>query len=84
MDLVEATLKKNIVSGPAAGCVHYCRMGTFFFILPPQKIVGQNFIIFLPKKKKGNKKLILRPPPGHNFGHPLDRKQTFFKGGLSV
>ena len=68
--LNEATLKKNIVSGPGAGCVYYYRMGTFFFILPPKKVFGQNFIIFLPKKKrKGKKKQLC---------HPLDRKQTFF------
>ena len=37
-------------------------------------------IIFLPPKH-GRKRFCGRPT-GHNFGHPLDRKQTFFKGGL--
>ena len=52
-DIDEATLKKNIVSGPAAECVYYCRMGTFFFHFALKKKIGQNFIIFLPKKKRG-------------------------------
>ena len=42
----QATFKKKIVSGPAAGCVYYCRIGI---------ILGQNFIIFLQKKKKKKK-----------------------------
>ena len=27
--------------------------------------------------------IICGRPSGHNFGRPLDRKQTFFKGGLT-
>ena len=42
--IYQATLKKNIVSCPAAGC--YITAECFF---------GQNFIIFLPIKKKKNK-----------------------------
>ena len=39
---------------------------SFFFV--------KNFNIFLKKKEKKN----CGRPTGHNFGHPLDRKQTFF------
>ena len=42
---------------------------------------GQDFIILLPKKKTEKKDFCGRPT-GHNFGHPLHRKHTFFKGGL--
>ena len=44
-----------------------------------------NFSSFLtPKKRKERgKKRICGRPSGHNFGHPLDRKHFFFKGGLS-
>ena len=40
----------------------------------------KNFNIFSPNNN--NKKRYCGRPTGHNFGHPLDRKQTFFKGGL--
>ena len=53
--------------------------GNFFFILP--FFGGKIFIIFLPKmkdKNEGQKNCSHRT--GHNFGHPLDRKQTLFKG----
>ena len=48
----QATLKKNIVSGPAAGCVYYCRMGTFFFHFAPKKLFVK-ISSFSYKKKKG-------------------------------
>ena len=82
----KATLKKKIVSGPAAGCVYNCRMGTFFFHFappPPKKIMVKISLFSYQKKKKGKKEFCDRPT-GHNFGHPLDRKQTFFKGGLTI
>ena len=82
-DIDEATLKKNIVSGPAAECVYYCRMGTFFFHFALKKKIGQNFIIFLPKKKRGRwEQRFCGRPTGHNFGRLLDRKQFFFKCDL--
>ena len=40
----------------------------------------KNIIIFLLERKK--EKQILLPPDWPQFSHPLDRKQTFFKGGL--
>ena len=77
---IRPPLKKKIVYGPAAGCVYYCRMGTFFFILPPKNSFGQNFIIFSPTTttKNGKKRRFCSRLTGHNLGHPLDRKQTFF------
>ena len=51
----KATLNKNIVSGPAAGCVYYCRMGTLFSHFAQKNFFCHNFIIFLPKEKKGKK-----------------------------
>ena len=39
-------------------------------------LLFQNIIIFVQKKKKN-----CGCPTGHIFGHPLDRKQTFFRGG---
>ena len=45
-------------------------------------LTGEISVIFSQKKKK--KKKIGGRPSGHYFGHPLDRKQTFFKGGLII
>ena len=68
---IKATLKKNIVSGPAARCVYNCRMGTFFFILPPKKSFGQ-------KKKKDFAAARLATISATRWtGNKL-----FFKGGL--
>ena len=39
-------------------------------------------VIFLPKEKEKNGRgggEIFGRPCGHNFGHPLDRKQTLFQ-----
>ena len=54
---------KNVVSGPAAGWVYYCRMGTFIFILP---------FFFLQKchtkkREKNGRNKILRPPDWPQF-----------------
>ena len=56
----------------------------FFPLLPFFAIFCccKQIIIFLPKKKE--KKKSLGCPTGHNFGHPLDSKHTFFKGGLNM
>ena len=86
----QATLKKNIVSGPAAGCVYYFRMGTFFFSFCPKQhfffsfCPKQHFLVkissFSYQKKKGQKKKrFCDRPTGQNFSHPLDRKQTFLR-----
>ena len=42
-------------------------------------------VFFLPKKRSGGGggERICGCPSGHIFGDPLDRKQTFFKGGLT-
>ena len=71
----QATLKKNVVSGPAAGCVYYCRMGILFFILPKKNISSFSY---KKKKKEKKRERFGGRPTGHNFGHPLDRKQFFF------
>ena len=56
--------------------------GDFSFMFANKKrFFPQMDNIFLPKKKKCQKK---GRPTGHNFGHPLDRKQTFFMDILSV
>ena len=61
----KVALKKYFVSGPAAKCVYYCRMGTFFFILP-KKIFWVKISSFSWEKKRGKKK-ILRPPDWPQF-----------------
>ena len=77
-----ATLKKNVVSGPAPGEDITAEWEAFFFFFFPKKrFFFKKFQSFL--KKWGKKKNYGRPT-GHNFGHPLDRKQTFFKGGLAL
>ena len=76
----KASLKKKSVSGGPAGCLKKGRLETFFF----------NFSFFFfffsksgqyfptkPKKKKEKKRKNCGRPTGHNYGHPLDRKQTF-------
>ena len=45
-------LKKNSVSGPAAGCVYNCRMGTFFFHFAPPKNVWVKISSFSYKKRR--------------------------------
>ena len=67
-----------------------CRvLGTLFSIFnspppPPKKkkiLFFLNSVFFLPKKKRKEreKQKSCGCPNGHNFGHPLDRKQTFLR-----
>ena len=77
-----ATLKKNIVSGPAAGCVYYCRMGTFFFHFAPKIFFWSKFHHFLTNKKKGEKKEDFAAARLATIS--ATRWTGFFKGGLSV
>ena len=76
---LEATLKKSCFwwSGrvsilPRTGnffvCGHFCNV-----------FVVKNCIIFFHKKRG-----FCGHPTDHNFSHPLDRKQTFFKSGLTA
>ena len=58
-------------------------MGTFFFILPFLFFLSKISIFSYKKKEEGKKRYCGRLT-GHNCGHPLDRKQTFFKGVLTV
>ena len=60
--------------------------GNFFFQFPIKKKKRSKIFSFsLTKKKLEEKKeRNCGRPSSHNFGHPLDRKQTFFKGGLSI
>ena len=56
-DVTKAILKKNSVSGVAAGWFKKVRMGTFFFIFAKKNFSPKMDNIFLPKKKiKGKKK----------------------------
>ena len=75
-----AILKKNSVSGVAAGWLKKVRMGTFFFIFAKKKRNPKMDNIFLPNQKKKNHKKKSGLPTGFNNGHPLDRKQKFFLG----
>ena len=55
------------------------RLDTFFFfsfLKKKKKKKKKKDNIFLPLKKNVNEKC--GRPTGHNFGHPLDRKQNFF------
>ena len=54
--------------------------GDFFFSFLQKKLV-----FFFPKMENTKKKNVKKKkncghPTGHNFGHPLDRKHTFFYG----
>ena len=76
-----ATLKNNVVSGPAAGWLYYCRMGTWFFHFANFFFFWggcQNFIIFLPKKK------ILRPPDWPQFRPPAGQETIFLRVALVI
>ena len=44
----------------------------------------QHFLhhFYTEKKIFKKKRRFCGLPTGHNYGHPVDRKQTFFKGGL--
>ena len=57
--------------------------GNFFFFFFSIFQV-QFFSIFSPKnthtQRREKKRTFSGRPTGHNFGHPLDRKQTFFHG----
>ena len=56
-------LKKNSVSGVAAGWFKKVRMGTFFSFLQKKKVFSPKMDnIFLPKKKNQGKKRRKRPP----------------------
>ena len=44
----------------------------------------KNVSIFPTQKKKKKIDRIFGRPSGRNFGHPLDRKHIFFKGGLKT
>ena len=55
-----------------------------FFSIFEQNYFSKNVSTFLTKKKKGKKRSNCCRPSGLNFGHPLDSKQTFFKGGLRI
>ena len=82
MHLAQCTLrpplKKKIVSGPAVGCVYYCRMRTFFFHFAQKIIFLSKFHHFLTKKKKGKKKKILQPPDWPQFRPPAGQETKFF------
>ena len=55
-----------------------------FFFISTIYFFQYYFYYFLTKKKEKQKKRRFSVrPTGHNFGHPLYRKQTFFKGGLT-
>ena len=77
----QATLKINIVSGPAAGVYISAEWKLFFSFShapppppPKKKKCWSKFHHFLNKKKGGKKSIC-----GRNFGHPLDRKQFYLR-----
>ena len=58
----------------------------FYFCSQKNAVIffTKKFVILLQRKtKKGKKKDFCGRPSGHDLGHPLDRKQTFFKGRLN-
>ena len=77
----EATLKKNVVSGPAAGCVYNCRMGTFFSHFAPKKF-GVKISSFSYQKKKGGKKKDFAAARLATISATRWTEKLFFKGGL--
>ena len=56
----------------------------FFLSFFSFKIVGTLLTKKKREKDKKKKKVFCLRPSGHNFGHPLDRKQTSFKGGPKI
>ena len=52
-------------------CANWEFSSEFFFVC-------KNFSNFLTKKEKGEKNRICDRQSGHNFGHLVDKKQTFF------
>ena len=73
----KATLKKMLFPVQRPG-ENSCADWDLFFLIydffPPKVLV-----IFLQKKRKTEKKKrICGRPSGHDLGHPLHRKQTFF------
>ena len=82
----EASLKKDSVSGGPAGCLKKVRLGFFFHFCKKNLFISQKWTILPPpppQKKKKKKKNCGRPTD-HNYGHPLDRKQTIFVDSLSI
>ena len=82
----EATLKKILFPVQRPGVYITAEWDLFFFILPPNNFLVKISSFSYQKKKKrgGGGGRFCGRPAGHNFGHPLDRKQTFFKGGLTL
>ena len=76
----QAILKKNSVSGVAAGWFKNVRMGTFFSFLQKIFFFSKNGQYFPTQKKIEGKKKKCGLPTGFKNGHPLDRKQKFFLG----
>ena len=81
----QATLKKMLFPVQRPGDFMTAEWELFFLHLA-HFFLWSRFHHFLIKKKKKEKKRKKRRfcgrPTGHNFGHPLHRKQTLFKGGL--
>ena len=74
----QATLKTILFPVQRPGVYITAEWELFFFILPPKNLVVKVSLFSYQKKKKKN----CGRPTGHNFGHPLDRKQTFLRVAL--
>ena len=64
---------KKFVSGPVAGLVFSCRLGTFFYVF------SKNYFNFLPPEKRKKLNKFCSRQTDHNFGHPVDKKQLFLR-----
>ena len=58
--------------------VIYVPGGYFFFSISEKKKILKKHSVFFQTKKKERGKQNCGRLSGHNFGRPLDRKQTFF------
>ena len=86
--LIRPPLKKMLfpVQWPGEDVIAECFFFFFFlsfchfFFFFCQKF--QNFLTGKEKKESEKKEKIVGRPTGHNFGHPLDRKQIFLRVAL--
>ena len=66
----------DLISGEWAHFFHILKIFLFFLSITPIVSIQQEKI-YLKKRR------FCGLPTGHYYGHPVDRKQTFFKDGLT-
>ena len=82
--MVQAILIETSVSGGAAGLLKKVRIETFIFLpIFPFLFSPKMDNIFLPTPPPPQKKNC-GLPTGFNNGHPLDRKQVFFRVASAI